>query len=111
VAEQGSTSRRLAKALVGSLLVYALPLVGPQAVWLVGEYVFADVSRMSGHKPFAWIALDFAVALAAQGALALLLAWVLAHAGWRASPFWSRARRLSGSRWSGRICGRCPPTF
>ncbi|MET0151973.1 MAG: hypothetical protein ABW298_05135 [Candidatus Binatia bacterium] len=63
------------------MLIYALPLVGPHAVWLVGEYLFADVSRAPGHKPRAWIALDFAVALGAQGALALLLAWVLARRG------------------------------
>jgi hypothetical protein len=61
VAEDARARRRLAKALAGSLLIYALPLVGPHAVWLVGEYLFADVSRAPGHKPRAWIALDFAV--------------------------------------------------
>jgi hypothetical protein len=81
VAEHGSSRGRLAKAFAGSLLIYALPLVGPHAVWLVGEYLFIDVSRTPGHKPLAWIALDFAAAVAAQGALALLLVWVLARRG------------------------------
>ena len=43
--------------------------------------LIADVTRASGHKPLGWIALDFVAALVAQGALALLLAWVLARRG------------------------------
>jgi hypothetical protein len=73
--------RRFAKLLAGSLLVYAVPLVGPHASWLVVEALIADVTRASGHKPLGWIVLDFAAALVAQGALALLLAWVLARRG------------------------------
>ncbi len=79
VAKDESFRRRAAMALAGSLLVYVLPLVGPHAAWLVGEYLLADFRHPPGHKPLAWIALDFVVALAAQGALALLLAWVLAR--------------------------------
>jgi hypothetical protein len=73
--------RRFAKILAGSLLVYAVPLVGPHASWLVIEALIADVTRASGHKPLGWIALDFAAALVAQAALALLLAWVLTRRG------------------------------
>jgi hypothetical protein len=71
--------RRFAKALAGSLLVHLVPLVGPHASWLVAEALMADVTRVSGHKPLGWIALDFAAAVVAQAALALLLAWALAR--------------------------------
>jgi hypothetical protein len=70
--------RRFAKALAGSLLIYLVPLVGPHTCWLLIEVLIADVTRASGHKPLGWIALDFAAALVAQAALALLLAWPLA---------------------------------
>src|SRR5262245_1086055 len=73
--------RRYAQVLAGSLLVYAVPLVGPHASWLLIEALIADVTRASGHKPLGWIFLDFVAALVAQGALALLLAWVLARRG------------------------------
>jgi hypothetical protein len=73
--------RHFTKAIGGSLLIYALPLVGPHAVWLLGEYLLADFTRAPGYKPLAWIALDVLVALTAEGALALLLAWVLTRRG------------------------------
>jgi hypothetical protein len=79
VAEDTRLRRRLAKALAGSLLIYLVPLVGPHASWLVAEALIADVTRASGHKPLGWITLDFAAALIAQAALALLLAWGLAR--------------------------------
>jgi hypothetical protein len=54
--------RRFAKVLAGSLLIYAVPLVGPHASWLIIEALIADVTRASGHKPLGWIALDYVAA-------------------------------------------------
>lgn len=60
---------------VGSLSVYLVPLVGPHAFWLVGEGLFQEWTR--GDREPWWLAADAALALSAQIAVGLMLAWSL----------------------------------
>lgn len=60
--------------LVGSFAVYLVPLVGPHAAWLLGEYVFQELTRASDREPW-WLVADLALALATQAVVFLLLAW------------------------------------
>ncbi len=62
--------------ILGSFCVYLVPLVGPHAVWPLGAALFAQLTGAGGLGP-AWLAANFAVALAAQLALGLTLAWSL----------------------------------
>lgn len=70
-AERNATRRRWI-ALAGSFAVYLIPLVGPHAFWLLGEWLF---NRPSSSRNAQWLAADVALALVAQIIVALLLAW------------------------------------
>jgi len=63
----------LHKALIGSFAIYVVPLVGPHAVWLLGEHLLHEMTRAPADHPLAWTALDVALTIAAQGLLAGLL--------------------------------------
>jgi len=63
-------------AFLGSFAIYLIPLVGPHAAWLLGEHLYAELTRGIGRAP-SWIAADVAAALAAQAALLVLLRWAL----------------------------------
>ena len=65
---------RLWVAVVGSFAVYLIPLVGPHAVWLLGESLLQMGS--SGRDP-RWVAANVLLALAAQVVVALGLMWSL----------------------------------
>lgn len=60
--------------LVGSLAVYLVPLVGPHAVWLLGEYLFQELAHAGDREPL-WLVADLSLALSAQAVAGLLLAW------------------------------------
>lgn len=69
------TSRRNSAlvALALSFGLYLAPLVGPHAVWLLGEQVLREISGRSAQRSLAWAATDVAVALACQAVLAAFL--------------------------------------
>jgi hypothetical protein len=67
----------IALALVASLGVYVTPLVGPHTIELLGPGLFGELTAPS-HEP-AWIAANFAVALAAQAILGLAALWAFAE--------------------------------
>jgi len=67
---------RLWIPLVGSLTVYLFPLVGPHAVWLLGESLLQELTR-TGDRESWWLVSDLTVALVAQVAVGLMLAWSL----------------------------------
>jgi hypothetical protein len=71
------TPARRRAAVVGSFVVYLVPLVGPHAFWVVGEALAMDVAS---DRATAWIASDFAVAFAAQLLVWLVLRWSLGAA-------------------------------
>lgn len=71
-------------ALVGSLGVYFIPLVGPHGVWFVGASLVASVR---GELRPAWVAAYVAVALAAQIAAGLALYWSLGGS-WARKIIW-----------------------
>jgi hypothetical protein len=59
-----SMQRRLAISFIGSFGVYLAPLIGPHAIWLLGESLFHELSGRV-HREAGWIAADVALALAA----------------------------------------------
>jgi hypothetical protein len=65
-------------AFAGSFAIYSLPLVGPHAVWLLGEHLYAGISS-DGHRDTAWVAVEIAIAIGAQTLLGLTLLWVLSR--------------------------------
>lgn len=69
-------STRLWIPVIGSFAVYLVPLVGPHAVWLVGESLAQGLSDADRSNPW-WVAANFAFAFAAQIACGLSLAWSL----------------------------------
>jgi len=71
-------------ALLGSFGVYFIPLIGPHAVWFLGESLVASVS---GDRSLAWMAADIAVALTSQIAVGLALYWSLGG-GWARKSIW-----------------------
>ena len=71
-------------ALLGSFGVYFVPLIGPHAVWFLGESLVATVS---GNRSLAWMAADIAVALTSQIAFGLALYWSLGGA-WARKIIW-----------------------
>jgi hypothetical protein len=67
-------STRLWIPVIGSFAVYLVPLVGPHAVWLVGESLVQGLSDADRSNPW-WVAANVAFAFTAQIACGLLLAW------------------------------------
>ncbi len=63
----------LCKALLGSFAVYLTPLLGPHAVWLLGELLARELTRSAPDHPTSWIAVDVGLAVAVQGLVAALL--------------------------------------
>ena len=71
-------------SIVGSFLVYLVPLVGPHAVWLFGE---ALVAGAGAERPPVWMAADIALALTAQLLVGVVLFWSLGG-GWVRKLTW-----------------------
>jgi hypothetical protein len=77
------TTRRWIAA-IGSFGVYAIPLVGPHAAWLLG----ASLRQGFGANPqVAWMATHLAVAVAAQVLVGIVLYWSLGG-GWGRKMAW-----------------------
>ncbi len=66
-------ARSRALAVLLSFAVYLVPLVGPHAAWSLGEHLLFALRRRGESYPAAWIATDFAAALAAQASFGLIL--------------------------------------
>ena len=62
--------------IVGSFAVYLVPLVGPHAIWFVGESLLQGLESPGERDP-GWLAANVALVLAAQVGVGLLLAWSL----------------------------------
>jgi hypothetical protein len=121
---------RLWIPLAGSLTVYLVPLVGPHALWLLGEGLLLELMRAGDREPW-WLVADLALAFTAQIAVGLLLAWSLCGSRFRLltwmpaiptliaglnmaylvaiPPFFHRARHGSGSGELGGALPHPPP--
>jgi hypothetical protein len=70
----GSTRRwAILKAFAVSFAIYLMPLIGPHAMWLLGEHLYSRLTRGGPDRVFAWIAMEWGLAVALQvvmGALA-----------------------------------------
>jgi hypothetical protein len=79
-----SGSKRVATAFILSCAIYLTPLVGPHAVFFLGEVLWRDLDhalRGGGDRDLAWIATDLGVALLTQLVLLLLLHRLLRRPG------------------------------
>jgi len=79
-----TTSWRGWIAILGSFAVYFIPLMGPHAIWFLGEMLIASISA---DRPLAWLATDISVALASQIAAGLALYWSLGGS-WARKVIW-----------------------
>src|SRR5688572_23876534 len=77
------TRRRLI-ASIGSFGIYAVPLVGPHAVWFLGGSL---LQGLGSDFQFAWKATSVAVAVAAQFLAGIVLYWSLGG-GWVRKIAW-----------------------
>src|SRR5262245_14512797 len=68
---------RVGVAALLSCSIYALPLVGPHAAFLLGETLAHSVTR--GEESAAWIAAELGVALVMQLGAAGIWYWVLGN--------------------------------
>jgi hypothetical protein len=72
--DNGSTRRwAILKAFIASFAIYLMPLIGPHALWLLGEHLYSRSVRSGLDRVFAWIAMEWGLAVALQlvaGALA-----------------------------------------
>jgi hypothetical protein len=72
------------KACIASFAIYLMPLVGPHAVWLLGEHLYARLTRGGPYRDTNWILIECAVAIALQVLTGLLWYWFFARPGrWR----------------------------
>lgn len=62
----------LRKALIASLVVYALPVVGRHNYWFWGNRLWAEVTAGEKGREALWIAADLGLALGLQLVAALL---------------------------------------
>jgi hypothetical protein len=76
---RSSGRQPLHKALLGSFAIYLVPLFGPHAAWLLGEYLYAELTYLRLRRPAGWVALDFGAALTAQAVAVLLLSSLFAR--------------------------------
>lgn len=63
---------RIAMALAGSFAVYLLPLLGPHAIWVLGESLWHEVRRFGADREPLWVAADLGLAVAFQAAAFIL---------------------------------------
>src|SRR5262249_10599373 len=70
------TPLRLGLAALLSCSIYALPLVGPHAIFFLGESL---LSATRHERPIAWIAAELGVALAMQIGAGAIWYWILGH--------------------------------
>jgi hypothetical protein len=70
--------------VIGSFGVYAIPLVGPHAAWLLGESL---LQGFGSNRQIAWMATNVAVAVAAQVLAGVVLYWSLGG-GWARKMAW-----------------------
>src|SRR5438045_818605 len=80
-----TVGKRVAFALVFSFAIYLTPLVGPHAVFLLGEVIWRDLWTAfpgQGGRNFAWVVTDVGVALFAQVTFLLLAYWLFGRPGW-----------------------------
>ncbi len=62
-------------ALAASFAAYLVPLVGPHAIWLVGEMLWRETVSHRAERPAAWVLTDWGAALAAQLVFGAICYW------------------------------------
>jgi len=72
----------LLKAFVASLGVYLIPVIGPHALWLLGEHLYSGVARSGPEHPLAWTAVEWALAISLQAVAGTLSYWFFARPRW-----------------------------
>ncbi len=76
MSREGWVRHRYLVAFLGSFAVYLFPLVGPHAIWLLGEELVHQFTR-TRHQETAWILANVLLALGVQVVVWVALAWSL----------------------------------
>ena len=84
----GSSKRpTLLKAFLASFVVYLIPIIGPHALWLLGEHLYSGLVRSGPDRVVAWIALEWGLAVGLQIVAGALWYWFFSRLEWwRALP-------------------------
>ncbi len=77
-----SSRSTLLIAFGASFAVYLVPLFGPHASWLLGQYLYQWQMSGAPHRDVSWIAMDLGAAMALQVLAGTLCYWVLVRPGW-----------------------------
>ena len=77
--------KRPTAAFIFSFAIYLTPLVGPHALFLLGEVVWREFGNAFHHRgdhTFAWVATDVGIAFFAQIVSFMLAYWFIGRPGW-----------------------------
>jgi hypothetical protein len=81
--DTGSSKRRaVLKAFVASFAVYLIPLIGPHALWLLGEHLYRHLVHRGPDRVIAWIAMEWGLAIMLQAVAGVLWYWFFARPKW-----------------------------
>jgi hypothetical protein len=65
--EAGSSKRSaLLNAFLASFTVYLMPIIGPHALWFLGEHLYSRLTRSGPDRVAEWIAMEWGLAIALQ---------------------------------------------
>ena len=81
--DAGSSKRStLLKAFLASFAIYLIPIIGPHALWLLGEHLWMGLTRGGHGRVAGWIAMEWGLALALQLVAGALWYWFFARPKW-----------------------------
>ncbi len=72
----------LLKAFLASSSVYLMPIIGPHALWFLGEHLWMGLTRGGHDRVVGWIAMEWGLAIALQMVAGALWYWFFARPKW-----------------------------
>src|SRR5579862_8683692 len=69
-------------AFLASFAVYLMPIIGPHAAWLLGEYLYSRAVHSGPDQVAAWIAMDWGLAITLQIVAGALWYWFFVRPKW-----------------------------
>jgi hypothetical protein len=72
----------LVKAFFASFAVYLITIIGPHALWSLGEHLYKGLTHSGTDRVAAWIAMEWGLAIALQLVAGALWYWFFAQPRW-----------------------------